>query len=211
MSDRIDRFWVEDPCVLLTDFDFIPCKDKSKNSNLNAVTRSVIVAAILLYLFNYDFWLIFLLISLLVIVILKYMKKEENGENREGFTVVPTYQGLDMQQTTVAPLFSEEWQIYPPAYDLYENLPPPVTFEEPLKPQSYPYGQYLTTTNLLPSDEEHTRMLSGSTRDAREYANSSFLRHDLAFRENMSRVYKKSLARRFRNNCNDTFSSYSSY
>jgi hypothetical protein len=210
MSEPEPKFWVEDPCILLTDLNFIPCKKQSLNSNLNALTRSAIVAAVVLYLFNYTFWLTFLLIALLVIIVLKYMKKEHDSF-QEGFSVVPTYQGLDMQQTTVAPMFSEEWQIYPPAYDLYENLPPPVTFEEPLKPQSYPYGQYLTTTNLLPSDEEHTRMLNGSVRDAREYANSSFLRHDLAYRENMSRIYKKSLARRFRNNCNDTFSSYSSY
>lgn len=203
-----DKFWVEDPCVLITDFNFIPNKDKSKNSNLNAITRSILVATVILYLLECTFWLNFLLISILIVVILKYMKKD--GE-KEGFTVVPTYQGLDMQQTTVAPLFSEEWQVYPQTYDLYENIPPPVTFEEPLKPQNYPYAQYLTTTSLLPSDEEHTRMLSGSVRDAREYANSSFLRNDLAFRENMSRIYKKQLARRWRNNCSDTYSPYSSY
>jgi len=75
----------------------------------------------------------------------------------------------------------------------------------------YPYGQYLTRTNLLPSDEEATHMLNGGPRQAREYVNSNFARHTIAFRENMTRLYKKKLARRFRSNNNDVFSPFQGY
>jgi hypothetical protein len=134
----------------------------------------------------------------------------------EHFSVVPTYVGTDFQQTIVAPTFAEEWQIPPPAYDLYTQVPYPGasqdTFETPLQPKSYPYAQYLTRTNLLPSDEYFTHLGCGGARTAREYINSTFLRHDLAYRENMTRLYKKRLNRRFRhNNSGDTVSPFSSY
>lgn len=135
---------------------------------------------------------------------------------REGFSVTPTYVGTDFQQTVVAPTYSEEWQIPPPAYDLYTNVPytgaAEDRFEAPMRPQSYPYGQYLTKTNLLPGDEYYTHMGCGGPRTAREYINSTFLRNDMARRENMARMYKKSLSRRFRQaGSGDTFSPFVSY
>jgi hypothetical protein len=55
-------------------------------------------------------------------------------------------------------------------------------------------------------------MLNGGPKQAREYVNSAFTRHTLAYRDNLTRLYKKRLARRFRNsNVYDTFSPYSSY
>lgn len=220
-----EKFWIDDPCVLFTNIRLFPLSDMSKDEKLNALTRLAIVAGAVLYFMKYEFWFTFLLLAILLIVLLKYgsakgegfdMKKEANevaGETpiKEDFTLVPTYASPDMHTTTIAPLFAEEWQIYPPLYDVYVNTPPPVSFDEPLHPQSYPYGQYLTRTNLLPSDEYGTHMLNGGPRQAREYANSSFIRHALGYRENMTRLYKKKLARRFRNTCNDTFSPFNSY
>lgn len=212
-----EKFWTEDPCVILSNLKFLPTSDMTRDEKLNALTRLTLIVAGGLYWAKYEFWFTFLIIALLLIVLLKYAGVKENkddGKDKdvEEFTLTPTYASPDMHTTTLAPLFSEEWQIYPPAYDIYVNTPDPnVTFEEPLQPQMYPYGQYLTRTNLLPSDEYGTHMLNGGPRQAREYANSAFVRHRLGFQENMSRLYKKSLARRFRNNCNDTFSPFQSY
>lgn len=208
-----EKFWLDDPCSLFSSFNFLPLNTLTLNEKLNALTRIAIIIAIILYCLDYSQWLIFLLISLVVIILLKYVTLKKEPENKESFTLTPTYTGLDLQQTTVAPLFSEEWQIYPPTYDLYveEPLPTEDLFEIPLHPQSYPFGQVLSVTNLLPNDEYHTRMLNGGVRESREYMNSAFLRNDLAFRDNLTRVYKKSLARRFRNSCNDSFSPYSGY
>lgn len=201
-----DPFWVRQPSILFTSFNPFPTKDMTNNEKLNALTRLVLLVTAILYSLNFEYWAIFGLAGVLLIILIH--SKSEN--TKEGFTLVPTYQGLDLQQTTVAPLFSEEWQIPPPSYDLNVMEPIPVTFDEPLTPQSYPYGQYLTRTNLLPSDEMHTHMLNG-VREAREYANSSFLRNRLSFQDNMTKLYKKRLERRFRHNCNDSFSPYSSY
>ncbi len=226
-----EKFWTEDPCILFTNIRLFPLADMSKDEKLNAVTRASIVGAIALYFLKYDFWFTFLLIALLAILLMKYCGNKEGfstgnkeigetkvdlgeakGDTREEFTIVPTYANPDMHTTTIAPLFSEEWQIYPPTYDIYVNTPPDVTFKEPLHPQLYPYGQYLTRTNLLPSDEYATHTLNGGPRQAREYVNSAFTRLTVAHRENMTRLYKKKLARRFRNNsANDTFSPFNSY
>jgi len=219
-----DVFWAKDPGVLFRSFAIFPTPDMTKNEKLNALTRLAIAVSIIMYYMEYQHWFIFLILSLLVIVILAYagdpetfaVKKMDSNEesNIEKFTVTPTYVGTDFQQTTVTPVYAEEWQIPPRAYDIYTNVTSdnnPNRFDTPMKRQSYPYGQYLTTTNLLPSDEYYTHLGCGGPNAARSYANSTFLRHDLAFRENMTRLYKKRLNRRFRNDGQDTFSPYNSF
>jgi hypothetical protein len=221
-----EKFWVDEPCVLVTDLRPFPLPGMSRDEKLNALTRLSAIISLVLYFMDYEYWFTFLILSILAILLLKYAgcKDSYGGNDAEGsdagnsdetikedFTLVPTYSNPDYHTTTVAPIFAEEWQIPPPLYDIYTNTPPPMTFQEPLKQQQYPYGQYLTRTNLLPSDEYGTHMLNGGTKQAREYANTAFTRHSLNFREEMSRLYKKKLARRFRMNCSDTFSPYSSY
>jgi hypothetical protein len=201
-------FWGKDPCSLFSNLSIIPCPEMSKDEKLNSITRLVLLICLVLYFMEYKNWLVILVISLSIILLVYVTSK-----NREGFTLTPTYTDTDFTQTTVAPLFAEEWQIPPPAYDLMQTnpLPSPPLFEEPMLPQSYPYGQLLSGTNLLPSDEYMTHMLDGGTQQARSYANSAFLRSRLAFQDNMSRVLKKKLRNRFRGNCSDTYSPYSSY
>lgn len=224
MTTQPEKFWTEDPCILFTNIRLFPLREMSKDEKLNAVTRLAIAASAGMYFMKYEFWFTFLLLALLIIVILKYNAGKESFSTKEpilettpvdlkeNFTLVPTYANPDFHTTTITPIFSEEWQVYPPVYDTYVNTPDPnVTFKAPLQPQSYPYGQYLTRTNLLPSDEEATHMLNGGPRQAREYVNGNFLRHTIAHRENMTRLYKKRIARRLRQNCNDTFSTYQSY
>lgn len=215
MSARDDeKFWAQDPCVLLTNLSLLPTASQTKDQKLNALTRLAIIIAIVLYFMKYEYALQFALCAVLVILLLKYAGNgsgDRSETKKEGFTIVPTYANPDMQQTTVSPLFSEEWQIIPPAYDLYTNVPEKVTFQAPLQPQSYPYGQFLSTTSLLPSDEQASRMLNGGPKQAREYANSAFLRHRLAFQDNIQKLYKLKLDRRYRQSGADSFSPYSSY
>ena len=216
MSARSDeeKFWAQDPCVLLTNLSLLPTASQTKDQKLNALTRLAIIISIVLYFMKYEYALQFALCAVLVILLLKYAGNgsgDHHEPKKEGFTIVPTYANPDMQQTTVSPLFSEEWQIIPPAYDLYTNVPEKVTFQAPLQPQTYPYGQFLSVTNLLPSDEQASRMLNGGPKQAREYANSSFLRHRLAFSDNMTKLYKLKLDRRYRQSGADSFSPYSSY
>lgn len=235
MTTDSQKFWLSDPCVLFTDFAIVPTHEMTKAEKMNALTRLALIITGIMFFSKYKHWKTFGVCSVLLIVLLFFgtpdtrdvirkAKKEASASSDsssedetvvENFSIVPTYLGTDFNQTIVSPTFSEEWQIPPPAYDQYTQAPytgaEKDTFEMPLTPQSYPYGQYMTTTNLLPSDEYYVHMGCGGTQNAREYANSTFLRHDLAFRENMMRLHKKSLARRFRHNTQDTYSPYHSY
>ena len=214
------KFWIEDPCILFTDLVFFPTVEMPREQKLNALTRLALVIAIVMYSMEYKYWLTFLLIAVLLLVVIQYASKARDdapaaspGKQRENFTIVPTYIGDDFSTTVVAPTFAEEHRIPPPAYDHYTNVDfTPSMFQEPIRPQAYPYGQYLTRTNLLPNDEYAVHMNSlGGAKSAREYVNSTFIKHDLAFRENMMRAHKKSLNRRFRHNNNDTWSPFHSY
>ncbi len=210
------KFWVEDPAILLTDLVFFPTENMSKAQKLNALTRLALVISLGLYATENQYWSIFLTSSIILIIIINYSKgcSEPELAHTEGFSMVPTRIDDDFAQTIVAPTYAEEHQSPPPSYDLYENLELlQAPFEEPIRPQAYPYGQYLTKTNLLPSDEYIVHNLpSGGSQSAREYVNSAFLRHDLAYKENLTRIYKKQLARRFRmNTYEDTLSPFSSF
>lgn len=214
------KFWLYDPSILFTDLTFLPTQEMTREQKLNAITRLAIAIAVALYIADYQIWSTFLTGSLLLIVVVGAGKPNPDDLNtscgeREHFTMVPTYINDEFDQTIVAPLFAEEQRVPPPAYDLYTNvemLSPP--FEEPLRPQAYPYGQYLTRTNLLPSDEYVTHQNpSGGAKQAREYIASTFMKNDIAFRDNMTRIFKKTLERRFRHAgvIGETFSPFHSY
>lgn len=215
------KFWLEDPCMLVS--NFIPNSNMTRTQKLNSLATMIIIVSAIMYLAGYQHWLIFLIGGLLITIFLQYgacnkssesftEEAESDNDNIEHFSLTPTYISVsNPNQTTVAPLFAEEWQIYPPAYDTTNEAPSEEPFDDVLVPQQYPYGQYLTKTNLLPSDEYYVRQMNGGTTQAREYVNSSFTRNTLAHRDNMMRLYRKQIARRFRQNYNDTVSPFTSY
>lgn len=207
------KFWVEDPCILFSDLVFFPTAGMTREQKLNALTRLAVSISVGMYIAEYKHWSTFLLGSVLFIVVVEYAEKAKQ-KSKEGFTIVPTRIGDDFHETVVAPVFAEEVRVPPPAYEMESQVDfTDIPFEAPIRPQSYPYGQYLTRTNLMPSDEYLIHMNpSGGTKNAREFANSSFTKHTMAFRENMTRMHKKSLDRRFRHNViGDSFSPFTSY
>lgn len=216
-------FWPENICVLVSEPDLIPLPSMSKTERLNALTRLVLIGALILFVMKFKKWYVFLLAALLVILLagygslgcLKKLVPEKKEPIVENFTITPTATDANFQRTTVAPTFAEEWQIPPPAYDMRinrGNASNASQFCEYMRPQSYPYGQYLTRTNLLPSDEYYIHQGNGSVERAREYQNSYILRNDLAFRDNMTRLIKMRMARQNKQSANfDSFSPYMSY
>lgn len=210
------KFFLEDPSILITDMVIFPTANMTREQKLNALTRLAIIIGAGMFVMEYSGWQTFILSSVLMLIVIQYVSKaRKSGEElKENFTIVPTHMDDDFSSTVVAPTFAEEWRLIPPSYDQYtsvENLEP--LFQEPLKPQSYPYGAYLTRTNLLPSDSYIVDMNpSGGSRSAREYVNSSFMKHRIANQENFTRIFKKKLNRRFRHNsANDTVSPFHSY
>jgi len=124
------------------------------------------------------------------------------------------YEPERFDHIAVSPIFAEEWHVRPPIYDLYENRPQPVSENPPNKiddPRDYPYGQYLTVSNLLPGEERKVNLFCNKKSSALAYINNQFTRQDVAFRENMTRILKKKLHRRFRHNCYDLWSPYQSF
>ena len=214
IQDNVTKFWVEDPCVLISDLVFFPTSDMTREQKLNALTRLAIVISAIMYMMEYKHWHTFLLVSILSLVIVEYAAKMKATKEKEGFSIVPTRIGDDFHETVVAPTFSEEVRVPPPAYDMYTDVEfTDIPYEEPIRPQSYPYGQYLTRTNLLPSDEYLVHQnLTGGAKTAREFVANSWTKHDMANRENLTRIYKKSLENRFRHDSlNDSWSPFHSY
>ena len=222
------KFWTEDLCALFTSLQIFPSEEQSTAEKLNAITRLALLLSVVLLVIGVDWWLYFLLTSVLVIVIIKYATGgSEQTNEREGFARVPRYEDPYMSTTTVDPVFSEEWSLQEPEFSLLDNAPvseyeskiDPSTgcgsgdcdFEDPVNSSSYPYGQYLTRTNLLPSDERATHSLNGGQTQARSFANSAWLRHDLAHREDLTSTYKRTLARRFRHSSGGVYTPYAKY
>jgi hypothetical protein len=215
-----EKFWVEDFTVLLNNIRLLPTSNMSREEKLNVLTRLIIIATIVLVILKWQWWKEFAFISLLVVIIFNYNQIGCNVNTapiREGFTVTPTFGPNDpaLSQTYISPVFAEEWQVNPELRSsrTLQNgnkkmYPSSMLLDH--KPRSYPYGQYLTKTNLLPSTEAQLSSASQSGRgmmnqtlgltSAREFANSEFLRNDLAFRENMMTTYKRKLNRRFAQN-----------
>jgi hypothetical protein len=210
------KFWMDDPSVLLKEFCIFPRRDYNTNKNLNCLTILVVVTSAVLLLLKLpaNYVLIGGLIALVLIAALA-----KCGGDKEGFARDPHYVDDDFIQTNVTPLVAEEWQFNPPAYELVSSVasdgrdPRQREFgkEYYMEPPFAPYRQYLTRTNLMPNDEAESRLFGGGVTGARTFMNDAFTRHTVAFREDMTRLYKKINNRRFRNLGYDLISPYSSY
>jgi len=80
-----EKFWLEHPLSLFTDFNILPEKSMCTDSKLNAATRLVLVISAVLFFSKIDQWYVFMLASILFICLLKYAF----CRNKEGFTEIP--------------------------------------------------------------------------------------------------------------------------
>lgn len=218
-----EKFWTDDFCSLFKQpWRIVPLASYTRDEKLNALTRLSILIALVLLVLGHEYWYIFLGLSLLILILLKYTC---NGSKIEGFSITPTYASNDLHQTTLAPAFSESWRSPPPSYDVYTNVPvedpstrytrDPLLLDGDFSPKSWPYGTYQSPMNLmLPQDQAMLQnRCSTSTTTAREYVNSAFLKNRIGFSENMTRIYKQKLNKRFRNasQAGSTFSPFHSF
>lgn len=210
------KFWLEDPTILLTDPVLVPTSCMTKVEKLNALTRLVIIITGVLYFMKNDEYLKFLLVSMIIIIIIYISTKEKSVENYGGGirTFIPNEPTITT--TVIEPIFSESQRIPAPVYDHIESREPsieliPSETDQEMDPRSYPYGQYLNKTNLLPSDEKSITQGSGRLRDARTYANSAYLVNDLKHRAEIMKIHHKKINRRFRHGTNNTTSPFTSF
>lgn len=73
-----ERFWLEDPNELLSNFEVFPSQDHTWEQKLNAVTRLIIVITIVLIVLKWESWLTFLLISLVLIIFVYLLKNKSS-------------------------------------------------------------------------------------------------------------------------------------
>lgn len=75
-----DKFWLEDPSVLLRSFTLIPRREDTIEQKINAITRIVIIVFIILLLAKQKQATLFLVVALTVVCLAYYYQKA-NGTN----------------------------------------------------------------------------------------------------------------------------------
>lgn len=204
MSNNYEKFWLEDPCVLVTNFKLLPGGDDGINVQLNCLTRIIIIVSGILYAMEYKYWLNFLILSLMFTFVIKIASRK-----KEGFTLPSKYTENSTPMTTVPPLFAEEWQAPEPYYDVYtnamscDNVCPSdePTYDNDNRPI---HAQYITHSNYQPYKEEYTT--TQSLDDAKLYQNDQYLEDDLAFRNDMMRNYINRVDRMYKHGFYDSIS-----
>jgi len=198
------QFWLNNPCVLFSSFNLIPGPDLPLNERLNALTRIILIATVVMLVFEYEYWYWFLIAGLLIVMVLKIV----GSKKTEGFSIPPTYIDGAEPMTTVPPLFSSEWSSPPAIYDEYTNVPPPqacgdYTEDRPI------FGQYISSSRLFPYQSEHIQNVP--LNDAQLLQNDEFTRDTLQFRNDIVRNYVNRMNRVYKNSCYDSISPYNSY
>ena len=84
-----EKFWLENPCVLITNFckfsPFGPFTDKRFSNNMNAYTRLIIILSIVIYTITKEINYIFIGIFLIVLIIIMYYSLK-----KDSFKVLPS-------------------------------------------------------------------------------------------------------------------------
>lgn len=84
-----ERFWLEEPVSLFRSTTLIPQCGMTTAARLNALTRLVLLIALILYLFCIGQWWLFLLLGLLLVIVLYYL--DQQSQNRYNGVVVENY------------------------------------------------------------------------------------------------------------------------
>jgi hypothetical protein len=75
-----NRFWFEKPMNLFCTIDLIPLDHMSIDEQMNCITRLVVIVYFILALIGFEYNLLFLLLSLLFIIILYYIQRNQMRE-----------------------------------------------------------------------------------------------------------------------------------
>jgi hypothetical protein len=75
---KIEKFWLEDPCILINSFRLIPTKDMSLDAKLNAMTRLTLVATGVAWAAGTQKWQLILAAGLVIVITIKLLNSR-NG------------------------------------------------------------------------------------------------------------------------------------
>lgn len=211
----MEKFWMNDPAILVKKFNLLPSLELSLNEKLNALTRIIFIITIIMLCFDFPYWYWFLIIGLLIIMAIKIIcsKYCDNdrlrGNYNENFSIPPTYIDGSEPMTTISPIYSEEIQSPSPIYDTYDNASGPegecgeIVEDRPI------FGQYISSNRLFPyqQGELNNRPLN----DSLLYMNNEWSRDQLQFRNDMTRTFINKLDRAYKLGCADSISPTNSY
>lgn len=196
-------FWVDDITALFERLSPFPTPKMTLNQKLNALTIMSILVTIVLFVLKFPLWHLFLVTALLVLVIVKY----NMSCNKEKFTVPDTtIESADVLPTIPSAL-DQEWSVPPPTYANYELLE---TSQEPMGSYNI-MGNYMTRSSLLPSDEQAISDNGMTLQQSKVYMQDQRTKDEIAYRNDMSRIFKNRLKREYRHGCSDDLSPRVSY
>lgn len=209
------NFWLTDPCELIRNPSIIPTKEMDINETLNSIALLSLIGGFIMWLLDYEYWYFFIIGAFAITIIIKIIT--EKKQYKEGFTIPPTYVDGASPMTTVPPMFAEEWQIPPPAYDVYNMSDANDPYNElaynsqaDLIKRPYPiYSQYLSDTTVLPQEEEELK--NRPLRDAQFYMTDAITRDELTFRNDIIRPFVNRINREYKHGCFDQITPYSSW
>ena len=69
-------FWIMDPSVLFQTFEIYPNDAMNDAARFNAMTRVIIIIAAIMFAVGFQFWWLFLVLGLLVVIVLWWVTKE---------------------------------------------------------------------------------------------------------------------------------------
>lgn len=83
------KFWIENISNLFCSFEIIPMKEMTTEEQMNSLTRLVILIFLLLFVIDYRYDFLFLMVSILLIICLYYILKKK-GNTCENYGPVET-------------------------------------------------------------------------------------------------------------------------
>lgn len=85
--------WLRNPTVLFCDFALLPMTHMNPTQQVNAMTRFLVIIALILYILDFKYTLPFLVLGILCTIIFYFVKRKKDSMNRykENFTHYPSY------------------------------------------------------------------------------------------------------------------------
>jgi hypothetical protein len=96
------KFWMEEHAELVRNFDFVPTSKMSDNAKLNALTRLVIIIAIVLYFADKKQYAIGVLVIGILVVLMVYNLFVRKVEGYRDVNIVSTKDGYPAEQVNAS-------------------------------------------------------------------------------------------------------------
>ena len=109
-----NKFWMEKPINLFCTMDVVPLDEMSIAEQMNSLTRLVVIVYFILTLVGFKYSLLFLLLSLLFIIILYYIQKNNMEQFRAEYYTPKKQTNCGSNNFNIIPLIDLHLEFYNP-------------------------------------------------------------------------------------------------